>query len=80
MSIIKLINKEIDSLKCSAEHDPYSGLRVDVDDDGVKVYDDHSSGIYDPNQLLEILTSTASASLDSESTENIWQIIAPAEF
>ena len=80
MSIIEKINQEIDRLQCSTEHAPCSGLTVEPDDDGVRVFDDHADGIYDSNQLLEILEKCQSASLDSQSPKNIWQIVAPAEF
>ena len=80
MSIIEKNNQEIDRLQCSTGHDPYSGLTVEPDDDGVRIFDDHGGEIYSPFQLLEILEKCQSASLDSQSPENIWQIIAPAEF
>ncbi len=84
--VADLIVDELTRLGCSTVSDPYSGLMADVpnivaDQVTVKIYDDYADGIYDGEAVLAHLKSLqpSNVSLDSESTNNIWQSIAKFE-
>lgn len=75
--VIELIN-ELDRLQCSTLHDPYSGLMVDCRIANlVKVYDDHTSGLYLAPELLAHLKtlSCEDVSLTGDDNNNIWNEI-----
>jgi hypothetical protein len=80
MPISKLIERELDRLGVSTSQDPYSGLSVAEVEENlalVNVFDDHASGNYHAQQLLDFLRqlSPEDVSLDYDSDLNIWQKI-----
>lgn len=79
------IMDELTRLGCSAVTDPYSGLMVNpvnnlvTEIPLVRISDDLASGMYDARRVLEILRAAHDASLDSDETANVWQLIYDCE-
>jgi len=81
-----LIVDEFIRLSIDTDTDPISGLMAAVPNVVadticiVAIYDDHVSGFYDGEKVLGLLKGfdLGDISLDSESTNNVWQKISEA--
>lgn len=76
--VIKVIHFHIERLELDT--DPCSGLMAEERSEGIKLYDDHASGVYELSKLVAILESLSEdeVTLESDSSENVWELIAPA--
>lgn len=82
------IVNEFDRLGVSADQVLYSGLMADYqslliegnpDIVTVKIYDDYVDGIYDGEKVLNRLKTLETASVDSDSENNVWDLIGEFE-
>lgn len=83
---IELILAELDRLQVSTDHNPMSGLMVEMaGENRIRVYDDYVDGIYNAQTLITLLnavedhTHVTLASTYLEDIRNIWDVIRPAE-
>jgi hypothetical protein len=77
------IFNQFDRIGVSTNQDAYSGLMCEyqnllsedsLDTVVVKIYDDHADSLYDGQKVLDFLRG-----VESESLENIWELISEFE-
>lgn len=80
VSVVQVVEFHLERLEIDTDTDPCSGLRAEDHSEGIKLYDDHASGVYDASKLVKILENLSEdeVTLESDSSENVWELISPA--
>lgn len=80
VSVVQVVEFHLERLELDTDTDPCSGLRAEDHSEGIKLYDDHASGVYDASKLVKILENLSEdeVTLESDSSENVWELISPA--